>query len=242
MRVLSIDIGGTNVKLLATGQKARRRFASGRMMTPQLMAAHVKALAKDWKYDVVSVGYPGPVEHDRPMAEPRNLAKGWLEFDFEAAFKRPVKLINDAAMQALGSYRHGTMLFLGFGTGLGAALVVEGVVVPMELGRLAYRKGTYEDYLGRRALERLGKRKWRKHVAKVVGRLVPILHLDDVVLGGGNAKKMKPLPEGCRTGDNAHAFVGGFRMWDGVERGARAAEVRPAGRRRSGAQTHRGPQ
>ncbi len=232
MRVLSIDIGGTNVKLLATGQKERRRFASGPAMTPHIMAAHVKALAKDWKYNVVSIGYPGPVEHNRPMSEPRNLGKGWVEFDFEAAFKRPVKLINDAAMQALGSYRRGTMLFLGFGTGLGAALVVEGVVVPMELGRLAYRKGTYEDYLGRRGLERLGKRKWRKHVAEVVSRLVPILHLDDVVLGGGNAKKLKAAPEGCRAGDNAHAFVGGFRMWDGVQRGARR-DVRPAGRRRS---------
>ncbi len=218
MRVLSIDIGGTNVKLLATGQKERRRFASGRAMTPHLMAEHVKALAKDWRYDVVSIGYPGPVEHNRPTAEPRNLSKGWVEFDFEAAFKRPVKVINDAAMQALGSYQRGTMLFLGFGTGLGAALVVEGVVVPMELGRLAYRKGTYEDYLGRRALERLGKRKWRKHVAEVVRRLVPIMHLDDVVLGGGNAKKLKTPPEGCRAGDNAHAFVGGFRMWEDARR------------------------
>jgi polyphosphate glucokinase len=232
MRVLAVDVGGTNVKFLATGQRERRRFPSGRKLTPQAMVARVTALAKDWQYDAVSIGYPGPVEHNRPMSEPRNLGKGWVAFDFEAAFKRPVRIINDAAMQALGSYRRGTMLFLGFGTGLGAALVVEGVVVPMELGKLSYRKRTYEEYLGRRALERLGKRKWRKHVADVVSRLVPILHLDEVVLGGGNAKKLKTTPEGCRAGDNAHAFIGGFRMWDGARPTARTGngQARPRAR------------
>ena len=215
MDVLVIDIGGTHVKVLATGQKERRRFESGPRLTPQLMVAGVKQMTKDWEYDVVSIGYPGPVSHNRPTAEPQNLAKGWVGFDFKAAFKCPVKVINDATMQALGSYRNGTMLFLGFGTGLGSALVVEGAVVPMELGHLSYKDRTYEDYLGRRGLERLGKKKWRKHVAYTVRRLISALHLDDVVLGGGNAKKLKVLPEGCRAGDNANAFLGGFRMWEG---------------------------
>ena len=214
MNVLVIDIGGTNVKILATGQAEPRRFESGSTLTPGRMVAKVKKLARDWQYDAVSVGYPGPVRLNRPIAEPHNLAKGWVGFNFETAFNCPVKMVNDAAMQALGSYRGGTMLFLGFGTGLGTALVVNGVVVPMELGHLSYRKGTYEDYLGRRGLKRLGKKKWRKHVAYCVGRLVPALNLDDVVLGGGNVKKLKALPVGCRAGDNAYAFLGGFRLWE----------------------------
>jgi len=212
--VLVIDIGGTNVKVLATGQK-RRKFESGPKLTPQIMVAGVRKLIKDWEYDVVSIGYPGPVRLNRPMAEPHNLAKGWVGFNFKAAFKCPVKVINDAAMQALGSYQSGTMLFLGFGTGLGSAMVVDGVVVPMELGHLSYKKGTYEDYLGLRGLKRLGKKKWPKQVAYTVGRLVSALHLDDVVLDGGNAKELKKLPEGCRAGDNANAFLGGFRLWEG---------------------------
>lgn len=216
--VLVIDIGGTHVKFLATGQKERREFESGPSLTPQRMVDGVKELVKDWKYDVVSIGYPGPVNKNRPTAEPHNLAKGWIGFDFEAAFKRPVKLVNDAAMQALGSYRKGTMLFVGLGTGLGTAMVVDGVVVPMELGGLSYRKGTFEDYLGLRGLERLGKKKWRKHVDHVLGCLVPVLQLDDVVLGGGNVKKLTILPPGCRAGDNANAFIGGFRMWEGKRR------------------------
>lgn len=216
--VLAIDIGGTHVKILATGQKERRAFESGPSLTPQRMVAGVKELTRDWKYDVVSIGYPGPVNKNRPTAEPHNLAKGWIEFDFEAAFKRPVKLINDAAMQALGSYKKGTMLFVGFGTGLGTAMVVDGVVVPMELGSLSYRKGTFEDYLGLSGLERLGKKKWRKHVDNVLGHLVTVLQLDDVVLGGGNVKKLTILPPGCRAGDNANAFIGGFRMWEGERR------------------------
>lgn len=214
MNVLAIDIGGTHVKFLATGQKERREFESGPKLTPELMVASVKKLTEDWKYDVVSIGYPGPVRNNQPVTDPRNLAKGWVGFDFRAAFKRPVRVVNDAAMQALGSYNRGTMLFVGFGTGLGTALVVEGVVVPMELGHLAHKDGTYEDYLGLRGLERLGKKKWRKEVAYTVGRLVPALHLDEVVLGGGNVKHLKTLPDGCRRGDNAYAFLGGFRLWE----------------------------
>jgi polyphosphate glucokinase len=218
MRVLAIDVGGTNVKFRVTGRAERRRFPSGRTMTPQQMVARVKALAKDWKYDVVSIGYPGIVEHNHPVAEPGNLGDGWVSFDFQKAFKRPVKVINDAAMQALGSYRGGTMLFLGFGTGIGAALVTEGVVVPLEIGHLKYEDATYNDYLSRRGLVRLGKKQWRQHVANCVEELTPILHLDDLVLGGGNLKKLKAMPPGCRAGDNALAFEGGFRLWD-IDRG-----------------------
>ena len=214
MNVLVIDVGGTHVKILATGQKERREFESGTTLTPERMVAGVKELSKDWKYDVVAIGYPGRVRNNRPTAEPRNLAKGWVGFDFKAAFKCPVKLVNDAAMQALGSYRKGTMLFAGLGTGFGAAMVVDGVVVPMELGIMFYRDGTFEDYLGLRGLQRLGKKKWRQEVADCIGGLVPALQLDEVVLGGGNVKKLKALPPGCRAGDNANAFIGGFRLWD----------------------------
>jgi len=213
-RVLAVDIGGTNVKMLATGQTERRRFPSGRTLTPELMVAGVKALAKDWSYDVVSIGYPGPVLGGAPAVEPRNLASGWVGFDFKAAFGCPVKVINDAAMQALGSYKGGTMLFLGLGTGLGSALVVNGTVVPMELGHLSYKRGTFEDYVGARGLEKLGKKKWRATVENVVERFVSALFLDDVVLGGGNAKILKEPPPGCRLGDNANAFTGGFRLWE----------------------------
>lgn len=214
MKVLAIDIGGTHVKILASGQKEHREFESGPKLTPRLMVAGVKKLAKDWKYDVVAMGYPGPVLRDRPVAEPHNLAKGWVGFNFEAAFKRPVKVINDAAMQALGSYRRGKLLFLGLGTGLGSTMVVDGIVEPMELGHLPYRKATYEDYVGLRGLTKLGKKKWRRSVEDVVERLVAALEPDDVVLGGGNVKKLKKLPKGCRAGDNANAFLGGFRIWE----------------------------
>ena len=194
MNVLAIDIGGTNVKIFATGQDARQKFESGPKLTPQAMVAGVKKLAKDWKYELVSVGYPGLVRFNRPIAEPKNLGKGWVGFNFEAAFRRPVRIINDAAMQALGSYRGGTMLFLGLGTGLGSAMVVEGVVVPLELGQLHYKKGALEDYLGRSGLQRLGKKRWQQEVEYCVGRLVCALRLDDVVLGGGNVKELKKLP------------------------------------------------
>jgi polyphosphate glucokinase len=214
MKVLVIDVGGTHVKILATGQKASRKFPSGKSLTPQKMVDGVKKLAKGWKYDVVSIGYPGPVLHGRPVSEPHNLAKGWVGFKFEAAFKRPVKVINDAAMQALGSYKRGKMLFLGLGTGLGTALIVDGMIEPMELAHLPYKKATYEDYVGVRGLEKHGKKKWRRYVEDVVERLRAALEVDDVVLGGGNVKKLKALPNGCRAGANANAFIGGFRLWD----------------------------
>ena len=214
-RVLVIDVGGTGVKILASGQKERRRFPSGRTLTPRRMVAGVKKLAGDWKYDAVSIGYPGPVLRGRPAAEPHNLARGWVGCDFQKAFGCPVKVVNDAALQALGSYKGGTMLFLGLGTGLGSTLIASGVVVPMELGHLPYKKGTYEDYTGNGGLEKYGKKKWRESVANIVERFTSALFLDDVVLGGGNAKKLKKLPSGCRLGDNANAFEGGFRLWKG---------------------------
>jgi predicted NBD/HSP70 family sugar kinase len=186
-------------------------------MTPQQMVSGVKDLAADWKYDVVSIGYPGLVRHGQIELEPHNLAPGWVGFDFEAAFGCPVKLMNDAAMQALGSYQGGLMLFLGLGTGLGSALVAEGAVWPMELAHLSYKKGTLEDYVGERGLKRLGKKKWNQHVRFCVARFIAALHPDDVVLGGGNLKKFEKLPPGCRAGDNANAFLGGFRMWDGLD-------------------------
>jgi len=178
----------------------------------------------DWKYEAVSIGYPGPVLRNRPVAEPWNLGKGWVGFNFEAAFKRPVKVLNDAAMQALGSYKRGKMLFLGLGTGLGSALIVDGVVEPLELGHLPYKAATFEDYVGIRGLEKHGKKKWRRHVADVVKRLIAAIEPDEVVLGGGNVKKLKELPPGCRVGDNANAFLGGFRLWQ--EPGSRGHSTR----------------
>ncbi len=214
MNVLVIDVGGTHVKILATGQDELREFVSGPTVTPQQMVAGVKKLARGWTYNVISMGYPGLVLRDRVVAEPHNLGRGWVHFDYRAAFGRPVKIINDAAMQALGSYKGGKMLFLGLGTGLGSALIVDGIVEPMELGHLPYKKGTYEKYVGQRALEKRGKKKWRRHVADVVASLIAALEPDDVVLGGGNVKKLKELPTGCRAGDNANAFLGGFRLWE----------------------------
>ena len=214
MKVLAVDVGGTNVKALATGQTERRTFPSGPRMTPRQMVSRVKKLTADWKYDVVSIGYPGVVRRGHIVSEPHNLGRGWVRFDFKAAFGCPVKILNDAAMQALGSYEGGELLFLGLGTGLGSAVVIDGVVVPMELGRLSFKNKTYEDYVGVRGLEKLGRKRWRKYVAYSVSRLIAALHPDDVVLGGGNAKHLKELPPGCRTGDNANAFLGGFRMWE----------------------------
>jgi polyphosphate glucokinase len=178
------------------------------------MVSTVRKLAGEWEYDAVSIGYPGRVLRGRPASEPRNLAPGWLRFDFAAAFGCPVKLMNDAAMQALGSYRGGTMLFLGLGTGLGAALVVDHIVVPMEWGHFSYKKGMVEDYVGARGLRRFGRKKWRHHVLYGLSRMLEVFGVDDVVLGGGNAKYLRDLPAGCRAGDNANAFVGGFRMWE----------------------------
>ena len=219
MNILVVDVGGTHVKILASGENEKREIDSGPTLTARLMVSSVKKLADGWKYDVVSIGYPGLVVHDRPMAEPHNLGKGWMGFNFTAAFKLPTKVINDAAMQALGSYRGGKMLFLGIGTGLGSAMILDGIVQPMELAHLPYKKRTFEDYVGARALEEFGRKAWRKHVEDVVERLVAALEPDDIVLGGGNAKMLKELPPMCRLGDNANAFKGGFRMWEGPPEG-----------------------
>jgi polyphosphate glucokinase len=215
MNILVIDVGGTHVKVLASGQKVHREAPSGPTMTAPRMVTAVKRLTADWQYDAVSIGYPGPVLHGRPVSEPHNLGGGWVGFDFRRAFGCPVKIVNDAAMQALGSYHGGRMLFLGLGAGLGSALIVDGILEPMELAHLPYKKGrTYEDYVGLRGLKRLGKKKWGGHVAAVATRLKAALEAEDLVLGGGNAKLLKTLPAGARLGDNANAFVGGFRLWD----------------------------
>jgi len=230
MKVLVVDVGGTHVKILATGQHTPREFASGPKLTARTMVSRVKRLAGKWKYDAVSIGYPGPVLRNRPVAEPHNLGSGWVGFDFEAAFKRRVRVVNDAAMQAVGSYKRGKSLFLGLGTGLGSTLIANGVVEPMELGHLPYKKATYEDYVGERGLERHGKKKWRRYVTDVVALLATALEPDEVVLGGGNAKQLRKLPPGCRLGDNGNAFLGGFSMWQAPVRksavGARATRRR----------------
>jgi polyphosphate glucokinase len=214
-KILVIDVGGTNVKLLATGRTEVERVPSGRDMTAQDMVARVQEVTRDWDYEVVSIGYPGPVADGKPLEEPKNLGGGWVGFDFAEHFGRPVKILNDAAMQALGSYDGGRMLFLGLGTGLGSALVIDRVVAPMELAHLPYKKGkTFEDYVGLRGLKRLGKKKWLEAVNDVVARLKAALVADYVVLGGGNSRKLKRLPPGTRLGDNNNAFLGGFRLWD----------------------------
>jgi len=228
MNVLVVDVGGTNVKILATGQSEPRKLPSGTALTAAMMVDGVKKLAGSWKYDAVAIGYPGPVVRDRPMAEPHNLAPGWVDFDYAKAFGKPVRIINDAALQALGSYNGGKLLFLGLGTGLGTTLVIDGVVEAMELAHLPYKKATYEDYVGLRALEGFGKKKWRKHVADVVARLTAAFDPDDVVLGGGNAKKLDELPPRCRLGENANAFLGGYRLWEQVRPGAAPAPAKPA--------------
>ncbi len=227
MKILAIDIGGTHVKVLLSGEQIPRKFDSGPNLTPDEMVAGVKAIIKDWRYDVVSMGYPGPVVHGRPIVEPFNLGKGWVGYNFPRAFNCPVRIINDAAMQALGSYKKGKMLFLGLGTGLGTALVVNGVVEPMELGHLRYKKkGTYEDYLGLRGLEKRGKKKWRKSVEDVVRCLTAALEPDEIVLGGGNVKKLKTLPPKCRQGDNGNAFIGAFRLWDDPGRKNQVTQIK----------------
>lgn len=214
-KTLVVDVGGTHVKMLATGQSEPRKFISGPAMTAGKMVKLVKAATRDWRYDHISLGYPGPIVNGHPLREPHNLGPGWMNFNFAKAFGRPVKVINDAAMQALGSYQGGSMLFLGLGTGLGSAMIVDGVLEPMELAHLLYKKDkTYEDYLGLRGIERLGKNKWRKHVARVVKKLKSALEADYVVLGGGNSKKLQRIPSGARLGSNGNAFRGGFRLWE----------------------------
>ena len=213
--ILVIDVGGTHVKVLATGHPEERKIPSGSKMTARKMVQDVKRLTKDWEYGCVSIGYPGPVIHGHPVQEPHNLAAGWVGFDFAKAFGCPVKVINDAAMQALGSYEGGRMLFLGFGAGLGSAMIVDGTLEPMELAHLPYKHGkTYEDYVGVRGLKRLGKKKWRRHVDDVVKLLQDGLEAEYVVLGGGNAKNIKELPPHARLGDNKNAFLGGLRLWE----------------------------
>ena len=215
MNILVIDIGGTNVKMLATGHEDARRFPSGPELTPDQMVAGVLSATKDWDYEAVSIGFPGPVLCGQPMTEPVNLGPGWMGFDFAAAFHRPVKVLNDAAMQALGSYQGGKMLFVGLGTGFGATVIMDGVIEPLELGRFHYKKRTLEHYVGNAGRKRQGRKKWQRHVEEVVGRLIAALKPDDVVLGGGNVKKLRPLPPGTRAGANANAFLGGFRLWEG---------------------------
>ena len=215
MNTLVIDVGGTNLKLSATGRQQVVKIPSGPSMTAEEMVRATLAATHDWDFQAVSIGYPGPVVDGRPLREPYNLGKGWVDLDFQGRLGRPVKLINDAAMQALGSYEGGRMLFLGLGTGLGSALVIGKTLVPLELAHLPYRKGrTFEDYLGIRGLKRLGKKKWRRAVADVVARLKAAMVADYVVLGGGNVKKVRRLPPDARAGDNRNAILGGFRLWD----------------------------
>jgi polyphosphate glucokinase len=214
MKILVIDVGGTHVKVRATSHKNQVEIQSGPEMTANKMVAAVRKIIAGWKYDVVTIGYPGPVLHGHIVSEPHNLGHGWVKFNFKKAFGRPVKIINDAAMQALGSYEGRRMLFLGLGTGLGSAMIVDGVLEPMELAHLPYKKGrTYEDYIGLAGLRRLGKKKWRRHVNNVVNQLKAALEADYVVLGGGNARLLKKFPPGTELGDNANAFRGGLRLW-----------------------------
>ncbi len=214
MKILVIDVGGNHVKALATGRKIPVKIPSGPKMTAMAMVRSIRKAVAGWTYDAVSIGYPGIVKRGKPVAEPRNLGRGWVGFDFKKAFGCPVKVTNDAAMQALGSYRGGTMLFLGLGTGLGTALIVDGVLAPMEIAHLPYRKGrTYEEYVGEAGLKQLGKRKWGRYVLDIVTRFKTAFEADDVVVGGGNAKLLQRLPAGVRRGANANACIGGFRLW-----------------------------
>ena len=214
MKVLVIDIGGTHVKVASTDNPVPVKIVSGAEFTPQQMVESVLQTTEGWDYDAVTIGYPGPVVRDRPASEPHNLGEGWVDFAYETAFPRPVRFLNDAAMQALGGYKSGKMLFLGIGTGLGSALIVDGVLVPLEIAHLPYRKGrTYEEYVGLAGLERRGKRKWRKSVGDVIKRLRAAFVVDYVLLGGGNAKLMGKLPDGVQMGANANAIAGGIALW-----------------------------
>lgn len=215
MKTLVIDVGGTNVKLLATGRRTPIKIRSGPHMTPRRMVDEVLQAASGWEYDRISIGFPGPVRKGHPLHEPWNLGKGWVGFNFRRAFKKPVKILNDAAMQALGSYAGGKMLFLGLGTGLGSTMICEGTLMPLELAHLPYRDGaSYEAWVGNAGMNELGKKRWRKHVLEIIDLFVAALEVDYVVLGGGNARHMKELPSYVRVGSNANAFKGGFRMWE----------------------------
>ena len=215
MNVLSIDIGGTHVKILLSGEKDPRQMPSGPEFTPSQMVHDVQKLSEGWKFDVVSIGFPAPIHNNAPVTEPFNLGKGWVDFDYEKSFGCPVKMINDAAMQALGSYKGGKMLFLGLGTGLGSAVVTDEALLPLELGHLPFKKKTFEDYVGIRGMKKSGKARWKKYVFETVEILTAAILPDYVVLGGGNVKKLKELPPACISGNNANAFIGGFRMWEG---------------------------
>jgi polyphosphate glucokinase len=216
--VLIIDIGGTNVKVSSSSQQVPLKIPSGPTMTAKTMVEQVKLATKGWKYDCISIGYPGPVSHDRPLAEPHNLAAGWIDFPYEKSFGKPLRFINDAAMQALGGYRGGKMLFLGVGTGLGSAMIFEGIVVPLELAHLPYKKGkTYEEFVGKEGMEQLGKKRWRKAVMDIIVRFKAALICDYVLLGGGNAKLMKYLPPRVILGDNSNAVAGGIRLWQSTD-------------------------
>lgn len=227
-RILVVDVGGNNVKVALAGRKQVLKIPSGPTLRPARMVAEVKRATAGWRYDVVSIGYPGPVRDGHPAKEPANLGTGWMRFDYARAFGRPVRIVNDAAMQALGAYRGGRMLFLGLGTGLGSALVLEGLIAPLELAHMPYRKGrSYEDYVGARGLKRLGRKRWRKHVAAVVALLRHGLQADEVVLGGGNTNRLEVLPQGVRRGDNAHAILGGERLWQAADERKRPARRTP---------------
>ncbi len=213
--ILGIDIGGTNIKVQRSSKEEIIKIPSGVEMTPQKMIFEIRKVTSDWKCDLVSIGYPGVVKDNQITTEPHNLAKGWVGFDFKKGFGLPVKIVNDAAMQALGSYEGKRMLFLGLGTGLGSAMVVDGLLLPLELAHLPYRKGlTYEDYIGKEGLKRFGRKKWREHVAQIVSQLQAAFLLDYTVLGGGNARLLKELPPQTRLGDNSNAFRGAYRLWE----------------------------
>jgi polyphosphate glucokinase len=215
MKILVIDVGGTQIKLKVSDREEVRKCLSGPDLTPHELVESVSDTTADWSYEAITIGYPGPVSQGKIQQEPVNLGKGWLGFDFTAAFGRPVKVINDAAMQAMGSYNGGRMLFLGLGTGLGSTMILEGVVAPMELGHLPYKKSrSFEEYVGAAGLRRLGRRKWQLAVADVIRRLRAALLPEYVVLGGGNVKKLDELPAGCLMGDNNNAFLGGVRLWE----------------------------
>ena len=211
---LAIDIGGTHVKIRIPSEPEKREFESGPTLTPKQMVDGVKKLSTGWKFDSITIGLPAPIRNNKPVKNPVNLGPGWVDFDYDADFGVPVKIINDAAMQAVGSYKAGRMLFLGLGTGLGSCLIVDHSVVPLELAHMPYRKGkTFEDYVGLRGLKKLGKKRWRKQVSEVCDILYAALLPDEIVIGGGNVKNLKELPDHCRAGDNANAFEGGFRLW-----------------------------
>jgi polyphosphate glucokinase len=221
-RVLAIDIGGSHVKVRLSTRREVRQFESGPHLSARQMVEHVHRITGDWTYDAVSIGYPGVVVHGKIVAEPHNLGRGWVGFDFRKALGRPTRVMNDAAMQAMGSYEGGRMLFLGLGTGLGSALIVDGVVEPMELAHLPFKKGrTYEDYVGDRGRRRLGAKKWNRAVGEIVEQLRTILEADYVVIGGGNARKLKKIPKDARFGSNDFAFIGGFRAWRAPARRAK---------------------